>query len=224
MRAHQPGKMIQLMKGQLGGDQLGELAATVASVGSLKKLAALGRGAKDRQAHGFSAVHQAVQRNDLMHLKRLCRQSGSGLAKSDREGRTPAFVAADMDHVEALRMLIAFGADPTDPRRDGATPAWIAASKNHEGVLKLLVGHHSDVDIPNNDGQTPLWVAARNDCVECLHVLLDDRCSVHDADNMGRTPLFIAAACDSTRAMEVLIDSEWQGCGTILRGAIFGMP
>ena len=95
-------------------------------VSSIKKLAAHGRGAKARQAHGFNAAHQAVERGDMDHLKRICRGSANSLSKSDNHGRTPCFLAAEKDKMEALRVLVAFGADPTDPRHDGATPAWIA--------------------------------------------------------------------------------------------------
>jgi hypothetical protein len=53
-------------------------------------------------------------------------------------GETPAYIAAQENHVECLRLLADKGADLNQAAKDGSTPAFIAAHENHVDCLWLL--------------------------------------------------------------------------------------
>ena len=67
--------------------------------------------------------------------------------------------AVAKDQVEAVRVLLEWGADP-DARRSGAPPLFIAANKKDPTMLRLLVDAGADLTVTKAWTETP---AAKND-------------------------------------------------------------
>jgi len=67
--------------------------------------------------------------------------------------------AVQKNHVEAVRALLEWGADP-DARRDGATPLFIAANQKDLTLLRMLIDAGADLNVTRAWTETP---EARND-------------------------------------------------------------
>ena len=112
----------------------------------------------------------AARTGDVAAIQRL---AASGLNLDD-SSRTPlVFIFPDFDHfawtalqhavakdqVEAVRVLLEWGADP-DAQRDGGTPLFIAANKKDLTSLRLLLDAGADLNVTKAWTETP---AAKND-------------------------------------------------------------
>ncbi|RYG25485.1 hypothetical protein EON82_06955 [bacterium] len=89
-------------------------------------------------------LHEAAERGDWMEIERLA-EAGADVNEYDDEV-TPILAAASNGHVEAIRTLLRFGADPdlTD-ESVGDPPVFYAAANRHgAAVLALLADRSSD--------------------------------------------------------------------------------
>ncbi len=77
----------------------------------------------------------------------------------DHRGRTALQHAIVKDQVDAVRVLLEWGADP-DAQQSGATPLYIAATKKDLTMFRLLLDAGADVNVTKAWTQTP---AAKND-------------------------------------------------------------
>jgi ankyrin repeat protein len=76
------------------------------------------------------------------------------------EQELPIHVAADNGKADCVAVLLAAGADATQPAYNQFTPLHLAAYRGHLEVVKLLVRQHVPLDPPSVDG-TPLQAAAK---------------------------------------------------------------
>lgn len=122
------------------------------------------------------------------------------------EGTTPLMRAARNADVDAMRVLLASGADPSMQEKNGTTALMLAAGLGHGlGVfakeyatepamleaVKLLVAQHVDVNAADNKGETALHFAAlASDPV--VKFLVESGASLNAKDRQGRTPLDMA--------------------------------
>ena len=126
-------------------------------------------------------------------------------------GVTPFWIAANTLDLEALRLLVAAGADPRLKSMENTTPLMVAAGLgystrgpsgglgrrgrvNTQGVeaLKLLLEWGSDVKAVNDHGQTALHGAAFAAAHSAVQFLVDNGARTDLKDAMGRRPLEIA--------------------------------
>lgn len=119
-------------------------------------------------AHGH--LVWAARTGDVAAIRTL---AASGLNLDDSSSTSLAFIFPDFDHsawtalqhavakdqVEAVRVLLEWGADP-DARRDGATPLFIAATKKDLTLFQALLDAGADIDATKAWTETP---AARDD-------------------------------------------------------------
>lgn len=122
------------------------------------------------------------------------------------EGTTPLMRAARNADVDAMRALLANGADPTMHEKNGTTPLMLAAGLGHGlGVfakeyatepamldaVKLLVAQRVDVNASDNKGETALHFAAlASDPV--VKFLVESGANLDAKDSQGRTALDMA--------------------------------
>jgi ankyrin repeat protein len=101
----------------------------------------------------YSGLHAAAQRGDTAEIERLVTVSRAALDARDAHGRTPLHVATFARRHEAVRALMAAGADSgalEDGRYDAVT---IAAVADDEETLRVLLAH----------GASPRLVTSRYD-------------------------------------------------------------
>ena len=88
--------------------------------------------------------------------------------------------AAEHGRSEALRLLLASGADPEALTEHGLTPLRLAALNGHLQVARLLLEAGAEREKASGAGATPLLLAALNGHVEVARLLLE-----HGAEQLG---------------------------------------
>jgi ankyrin repeat protein len=113
-----------------------------------------------RLAAGASSddYYKAIRANDLAQLKSLI--SAGEVNAKDRRGATPLMYAASVGSVDAVKMLLAAGADAKAKNSFDAT-ALMWGITNLEKV-RLLVDAGAEVNARSKQGMTPLLIAASN--------------------------------------------------------------
>ena len=123
----------------------------------------------------------------------------------DMGGATPFLLAAAADDVNAMRMLVAGGADPLLATADKTTPLMVAAglgrtsdrtdeeAKTALEAVQLAVELGADVNATNGNGQTALQGAARVGLNPLLQFLADEGAELDVKDRFGQTALSVAA-------------------------------
>ncbi len=117
----------------------------------------------------------------------------------------PTAVVKDGDH-EALRDLIASGADVDAPHGDGTTALHWAAHRGDAIAFDLLLEAGATADATNDLGATPLWVAARSGSDAIVDRLLAAGADPNASLKMGETPVMVAARSGSLAAVQSLLD------------------
>ncbi|MCY4029483.1 MAG: ankyrin repeat domain-containing protein [Acidobacteria bacterium] len=115
--------------------------------------------------------------------------------------------AARRGDAEAVRALLADGADADAPQSDGATALHWAAYRDDAEMVAALIRAGADVRRANRYGVTPLALAARNGAAEIITQLVAAGADPNDprqAVRAGETPLMLAARSGKVAAVETL--------------------
>jgi ankyrin repeat protein len=122
------------------------------------------------------------------------------------EGTTPLMRAAKNGDAAAIRLLLAYGADPALPQKNHTTALMFAAGNGRgTGVftkdigterdlmesVKVLVEHGVDVDAFNDNGQTAMHFAAQVSD-DIVRYLAAEGAKIDRRDRQGRTPVDLA--------------------------------
>lgn len=117
------------------------------------------------------------------------------------QGATPFYRAASSDDVTLLRLLLAYGADPTITASDGSTPLMVATGAGYipgntylepesEALEALrLCLQVNDVNAVNSTGLTALHAAAFRGWNPAVQALVNNGAKVDAKDKDGRTPI-----------------------------------
>ena len=111
---------------------------------------------------GTTALHWAVQRNDLDLVTRLIRAGAKVNVKNDF-GSTPMSEAAIVASAPLLEALLEAGADVESPNADGQTALMGGAHTSQVDAARLLIQRGANVNaVEKWRGQTALmWAAAQ---------------------------------------------------------------
>jgi ankyrin repeat protein len=142
----------------------------------------------------FSRIHKCVLGIVGTKLEDELNISTAAIDDVDNLGRTPLHWAARRGDMEAVQLLLAYGAKcEARGSRKGTTPLFAAAKAWNEDVVRLLLEHGADVKTQDGDQQTPLMFAATNASgLECVKLLLAAGVDVNFGDIENRTPLIHA--------------------------------
>jgi hypothetical protein len=106
----------------------------------------------------------------------------------DVDPYTPLTRAAELGHLEALRLLLEAGADPSLADGDGITPLMVAAAHGQLEVVRLLLARGAAVDaVDPGDGGTAFHLACFNNQPDCVEELARAGCDVGLKDKNGHT-------------------------------------
>ncbi len=81
------------------------------------------------------------------------------------------FAAIQLNDFDAVKRLIANGADVNASSKIGNTPLHWAAKYGHAAIVEYLVSHGADVNASNRFGYTPLHWAARSGHAAIIDIL-----------------------------------------------------
>ena len=129
-----------------------------------------------------------------------------GLAGVPR-GDSPVADAAMRDDADAVRALLAEGADVNAARGDGMTGLHWAALNGNAEIARLLVGADAALEAGTRLGaHRPLHVAARAGHGEVVEALVGAGADVAALTETGAVPLHFAAASGDLRAVTALLE------------------
>ena len=116
-------------------------------------------------------------------------------------GGTPFFLAAQAHDIDAIKLLVERGADPTHTADQEITPLMAAAMMHREGgsshldeaggieVVQLCLELGNDVNAANAVGDTALYAAALYGWVGMTELLLENGADPSPVNANGQTPL-----------------------------------
>jgi ankyrin repeat protein len=148
-------------------------------------------------AHGAKPNVRLVQKKPTLMV--------SGISMS---GATPLALAAEINNLEAVKLLVDAGADPLVPTEKGTTPLILAAgagvdlsnSRSPEErataleTIKYLVAHGADVNAAGEFGWTALHAAAFQGLNHVIAYLVSQGANPDAKDQFAQTPLSISYA------------------------------
>jgi uncharacterized protein len=126
---------------------------------------------------GRSEVWHAAMSGNVAALKRAFK-SGDDPTAADNKGYTALHVAAQECQLEAVRLLIANGANVNAVDRDGNSPLWVAgyyagraiASDEAFKIVAALLKAGADPNLHNKAGKTPKFWATTSDRLRASYV------------------------------------------------------
>ncbi len=115
-----------------------------------------------QQIDGTSALHWAVQSNDLQ-LADLLLSAGAKPGTANHTGATPLFLAAQNGNAAMIERLLTAGADPNaplTPTRD--TALMLAARTGKADAVRVLLDHRAEVNAKETWGGTTalMWAVS----------------------------------------------------------------
>jgi len=131
--------------------------------------------------------------------------------RSRPEKREPAsglYTAAAAGNTNAIKELLAGGADPNTPLGGpGWTPLMIAAVEGHQEAVSILLKAGANANAKNNLGRTALMFASTHGYVEIAQVLLEHGAqpNVVPNDNTGWTALIVSARTGRIATVRLLL-------------------
>ncbi len=162
----------------------------------------------ETEADGTTALHWAVQRDDLQTVELLI-QAGASVRATTRYGVTPLYLACTNGNAAIVQRLLDAGADPHVAMPDGETPLMTAARTGASDVVRVLLAHGADVHAREPvRGQTALmWAAAHNNA-DVVQVLLAAGANLTERSKGGAfSPFLFAVRGGHVDASRVLIDA-----------------
>jgi ankyrin repeat protein len=121
-------------------------------------------------------------------------------------GETPLMAAARTGKVDAVKVLLARGADVNAKETlKGQTGLMWAVAERHLTVAKTLIEHGANVKARSNNGATPLLFAAREGDLALARLLLAQGADVNEADSTGTGVLLMATVRGHVELAQVLL-------------------
>src|SRR3954447_18279671 len=182
--------------------------------------AALAQLANARDEHGVSALllslyHRRPAARDALlaagasvgpleaaALGDVERLHGADLSVRGGDGFTPLHLAAFSGGAQAVRAILATGADPDADAENTfkVRPLHSASAVGDHASARALLEAGANPNVHQQGGYTPLHTAAHNNDVELARMLLDHGADPSVADDDGQTPLDMAEG-DEVRAL-----------------------
>ena len=110
--------------------------------------------------------------------------------------------------IEAVRSLIATGADVNLKDHNKLTPLHIACFIGSENIADLLIKNQANINIDITEKpivESPLHLASLKNHHEIVRLLLENGADIDAIDKNGKTPLNYAMSANSTETIEELI-------------------
>ena len=130
----------------------------------------------------------------------------SAIDDTDSTGMTTLAWAAQLGNEDAVKALLACGADPNHRDRSGETPLHMSMYANTPECARLLLNSKADVDIKDNHGDTALAMAVQfRNQTDFSELLLAHGADVECTSIVDFTPLRLAARNEYPKQVSLLL-------------------
>ena len=140
----------------------------------------------------FSPVQLACVTNRANALDWLLQRGANGYLRAANGALSPFYLAAMMDHVEPMKVLLRHGFDIDSGDKQGCTDLWRAVQLNERRVMELLIANGANPNVQSPDGATPLESALILNRIEALKCLLQHGADPNVRDRAGYSLLIKA--------------------------------
>ncbi len=145
-------------------------------------------------------IYTAVRTNNLVQLKAL-----TGVNAKDRRGSTPLMYAALVGSVDAMKLLLAAGADVN--ARNAVDATALMWSVQDIAKVRLLLDAGADVNARSKKGRTPLLIAAFNfGSIDVVRLLLAKGADPKATSEFGTTTLLAATAAEDNELLRLFLE------------------
>lgn len=150
---------------------------------------------------GIPVLHEAARRGNVDVVRKALKVEKSD--QPDSGGATPLQRAAAAGSLEAAKVLLANGADPTCAAED-KPPLYHAASSGSADAVKLLIKEGASVGREAENGRVPLQAAAAGGHLQVAKLLLEEGANPTQVTG-GPTHLQAAASAGSVETVDLLL-------------------
>ena len=119
----------------------------------------------------------------------------------------PLFEAVDVGDLDALKKLIANGADVNIKGENGLTALIMAIQHSDLEMVELLLKEGANPNSETDGAWTPLIAAASSRCTKIAETLIKAGASVNVKSSWQYTPLFAAADSNNFEVVKILVDA-----------------
>ncbi|MGK0182674.1 MAG: ankyrin repeat protein [Halioglobus sp.] len=197
-------KVIKERDGE--GASLVHFAAAAENPLFLSELFSKGASKDPQDELGFSPLHYAAVHGRLDNIDLLLRKKRTLLNQASKNGSTPLYVAIRHKKIEAVKRLIAKGADVNKGISSDMTPLYAALHHGHTDIaLELLKSDGIDLDAKTEEGSTALYIAAELNYPEVVEKLLEKGANPNICRKDGFGPIHIATKFEHVEVCEKLL-------------------
>ncbi len=158
-----------------------------------------------READGSTALHWAVQRDNL-EITDLLIAAGADVKTETTYRITPLSLACTNGNATIVEHLLRAGADPNGTSEEGQTALMTASLTGRTEAVKVLLSHGANVNAKEPvKGQTALMWAASEGNAEAAALLIEFGADVKAKSQAGFTPLLFAVRNGHIDAATVLL-------------------
>jgi ankyrin repeat protein len=206
------------------------IASTMGQSAIVEALLDKGADVKQRDNNSFTALHSAVRDSDygedreqraravatvkvlLAHgadpNARLHQEKPTvrGLTELEFEGATPIALAAEVNNLDAIKLLVNAGGDPNIATDKGTTPLILASGAATDvqrarsieersmaaDTARYLLDHGADVNAAGQFGWTALHAASYQGITDLIEFLVSKGAKIDAMDSFRQTPLSIS--------------------------------
>jgi len=206
------------------------IASTMGQSDIVEALLDKGADPNYKDANSFTALHSAVRDSDyggeraqreaaVATVKALLKHGADPNARLHQEkptvratnelefeGATPIVLAAEFNNIDAIKLLVEAGGDPTIPTAKGTTALIMASGAGTDvqrarslderalavETAKYLVAHGVDVNAVGQFGWTALHSASYQGLNDVIEFLVSKGAKLETKDELGQTPLSIS--------------------------------
>ena len=158
----------------------------------------------------FQPIHKIVLGLSNVSLEQHLQLSTSNIDAVDADGRTALSWAATRGDIEAVRILLRYGADPNIPSYYGQVSLhWAAQNKRQDPfqILEELIERGAEVNAVDYWNRTALTYASGNLDLAPIQLLVEKGTALNVRDRRLRTALGYAARMGNFQHAEYLLKS-----------------
>lgn len=158
-----------------------------------------------------------VRKNDATGLQSMLSEHPHAAQRAkDSEGCTAAHAAAVADAVDALDLLLQYGANLDTEDGDGWTPLHFACANGREHAVEWLVQNGASQRISTSDGWLPFHVAAHSGQTEVGRILAAQGQDVRETTESEHEPIHLAVDSQSIEFVKWLLNDTNGAAATAL--------